>query len=511
MVFIYPLQLIVSENTRIREKVPEILLPLMDLHFEKVDQVISPGLTVIRWSSINTDAFISGVMASFEELELLIDRVIGIHENRIVHNCKEIEDIILFEFPESGTIDAADFYKKTNELCSVAGATMETKSQVIETAVRELIDMLTGPEVVLETVENSEEPGAVAIKRKMDQRSKLMQEAQILTSIYEQMLIDSQYRLLRCALEAIRKRLAVKMITYGESSIENPDHPLFVSDLVLAMPNIVLKPSLDEIQQWLNKTVTTITSTTKEVYRWGQPRHLVPCPPEARRHTLNLYLQSTARPRAHYQTETSIDKSALKTFHRVVSEHKEIQKLASVLSSAINSTKRVIVTTIEKFLIYEHLWKTEREVEMKTLMEEKNPGVNEFRVEMNEYSQLVEVIALEPDSCNAGAIALGIEKLKLAMSTEARAWVVSYGRTMNQKYQTVMEEVFKSIDDWTKRLSRPLKDLDDIRSIMAALKEIRENEIQVDMSLDPIEVSSHFHACHPLWISVLPFSRSATI
>ena len=45
------------------------------------------------------------------------------------------------------------------------------------------------------------------------------------------------------------------------------------------------------------------------------------------------------------------------------------------------------------------------------------------------------------------------------------------------------------IDDLTKRLSRPIKDLDDIRFAMAALKEIRENEIRIDMNLSPIEVS----------------------
>ena len=40
-----------------------------------------------------------------------------------------------------------------------------------------------------------------------------------------------------------------------------------------------------------------------------------------------------------------------------------------------------------------------------------------------------------------------------------------------------------------KRLSRPIKDLDDIRFAMTALKEIREMEIEIDMSISPIEES----------------------
>ena len=51
-----------------------------------------------------------------------------------------------------------------------------------------------------------------------------------------------------------------------------------------------------------------------------------------------------------------------------------------------------------------------------------------------------------------------------------------------------MEEVFTFIDDVTKRISRPVKDLDDIRIIMGSLREIRERQIDIDMCILPIEV-----------------------
>ena len=52
-----------------------------------------------------------------------------------------------------------------------------------------------------------------------------------------------------------------------------------------------------------------------------------------------------------------------------------------------------------------------------------------------------------------------------------------------------MEEIFTLVDDVSKRMSRRVKDLDDIRIIMGALKEIREKQIDVDMSITPIEVN----------------------
>ena len=77
---------------------------------------------------------------------------------------------------------------------------------------------------------------------------------------------------------------------------------------------------------------------------------------------------------------------------------------------------------------------------------------------------------------------------------ETKAWRLHYGKACNKKYSTEMEEIFTFIDDLTKRLSRPIKDLDDIRFAMAALKDIRENEIRIDMSITPIEVCRYIHS-----------------
>lgn len=55
-----------------------------------------------------------------------------------------------------------------------------------------------------------------------------------------------------------------------------------------------------------------------------------------------------------------------------------------------------------------------------------------------------------------------------------------------------MEEIFAFIDDVTKRMSRPVKDLDDIRIVMGSLREIRERQIDIDMMITPIEVGEKF-------------------
>lgn len=53
-----------------------------------------------------------------------------------------------------------------------------------------------------------------------------------------------------------------------------------------------------------------------------------------------------------------------------------------------------------------------------------------------------------------------------------------------------MENIFMLIEEFNKKLNRPIKDLDDIRIAMAALKEIREQQISIDFQVGPIEVTN---------------------
>lgn len=51
-----------------------------------------------------------------------------------------------------------------------------------------------------------------------------------------------------------------------------------------------------------------------------------------------------------------------------------------------------------------------------------------------------------------------------------------------------MDEITQFVSDNSKRLGRQINDLEDVRNAMAALEDIRQNEIRIDMILGPIEV-----------------------
>ncbi|KAL8182704.1 UNVERIFIED_CONTAM: hypothetical protein K2H54_062241 [Gekko kuhli] len=79
--------------------------------------------------------------------------------------------------------------------------------------------------------------------------------------------------------------------------------------------------------------------------------------------------------------------------------------------------------------------------------------------------------------------------LKLALTAETKAWMTAFGRCCNKKYRSEMENIFAFVEEINKKLNRQIKDLDDIRIAMAALKDIREQQIPIDFQVGPIEES----------------------
>lgn len=52
-----------------------------------------------------------------------------------------------------------------------------------------------------------------------------------------------------------------------------------------------------------------------------------------------------------------------------------------------------------------------------------------------------------------------------------------------------MEYVYALISEMERKLERPIRDLDDVRLVMDMLKKIREQEIDMELKIEPIEVS----------------------
>ena len=184
----------------------------------------------------------------------------------------------------------------------------------------------------------------------------------------------------------------------------------------------------------------------------------------------------------------AISAIAAGNIYHIVSENKEVAKNVSSLSSAINSTKQEVTDVLEGLAKYNRLWKESKDEKTEEFLATE-PDLYDFEVAVKEYEEIECEINALPATYRVSAIELATETFKLAMTTETRSWKQAYGRGLNTKALKDMNNIFEFCEDLTKRLSRKIADLEDVRMAMNALKELREEQIRMDNMLGPIEQS----------------------
>lgn len=176
----------------------------------------------------------------------------------------------------------------------------------------------------------------------------------------------------------------------------------------------------------------------------------------------------------------------LKNFYPGVAEHKDISKLILLLSSSVNSLRKMAHEALQDFQKYKTLWMEDRDAKVKEFLA-NNPSLTEIRSEILHFATFEQEIDELKPIIVVGALELHTEPMKLALSIEAKAWKMLLCRYLNEEYKKKMSDMIAFISEYLKKLSRPIRDLDDVRFAMEALSCIRDNEIQMDMTLGPIE------------------------
>ncbi|EDO35603.1 predicted protein [Nematostella vectensis] len=361
-------------------------------------------------------------------------------------------------------------------------------------------------------------PAAAAAKRKREMRDYLAEEAQELLSYFNHRNVDAIVRVTRATLDSTRRRIAASAAHHfvkPRSNVEGENSssfvpPLFKANVTLQIPNVTMQPALDEIQQGLNKAAQCVVSVSKGVSQWdrtcralrkAEKRDDSDNEDSRSRSASNVgsddESRSEAAPTRRSARMPTDDASTVVSmpifpqkmnYFKNVSENKEVAKLLSMLSTVVNSQKKEVITALELFNKYSSVWQGDRDHTISAFLQ-NDPKLSEFEAQILHYKEMEQTIVQEPESYSVGSIALMTEKLKSSLCAETKAWCISFSRYCNQKYRMEMEEIFTFVEDMTKRLSRPIKDLDDIRLAMNALKEIRSQEIKIDMNIGPIEES----------------------
>ena len=523
-----------EENKRIRSKISQPFEQLILYRLNQLDQVILPGCTTFTWVSPNVQSYIDNVFKALDSLDLVLNRAVDLVNYRIEAVLNEMSATTLCDINDDEPMLVEDFLHHTEELCNLNGNELQSKSKNVEDAAQELIDLLypidysneeeeDGGEEAAEDKSNADEvrsirgPDAtsrhsnyrvpltqaqIQRKKKREQRLAMDENAKELLNFFSHKNLESIIKLIKSTLEKLRKRIsATQTMNYlNPNEKSKKEKPVFKCFAILAIPNITMQPALDEVQQSLNKAVQLVIGVSKQISLWDKER-LSSSKKKQREKILSEEVKNQQTPRKLEEEDnenqandgrpsspTQTATTGGRNYFKAVSDNKDIAKIASLLSTCINSTKKDVVSALDRFKDYQYIWQKDRDEDLKEFLQ-TDTRVTEFEVKIRTFEKLTDEINTYPEFIPIGAIALATERLKLGLVTEIGIWKQHYGLACNQLYKKELNYVLQFLEDIDKRLQRPIKDLDDIRIAMAALKEIRENEIKIDMTILPVEES----------------------
>ncbi|NXD51798.1 DYH8 protein, partial [Corvus moneduloides] len=489
---------IVQSYEDLCKKTPNIFVNLLTPKRNKMDNLLRQGLTMLTWSSVTLETFFQEADEVLHIFRQLLRKVNILSEVQIGSLLKEISSTSLLSLPVDGPIKIEDLLTDNEDYTKECAESLNIKSMHIEDAVQELIDLFeknyeflsskpSEPQgikhIAFESKEKekektpAEEPQSDDSKGN-DKEEEFKKNCKDLHAYFSRRLLISLQKATRLSLDRIKRRMSV--------SIKSEDiTPFLKAEVLLDIPNLVIVPSLDEIQQAINRMIHLTLEVNRGVAQWGQ-RHLqksiLKTEPGTQQASAGFGSQGKKAKKG--ENDTVVRK--LKNFYSGVAENEAITKIIVLLSSAGNSLKEGASEVLQEFDKYKELWTEDKDTKFQEFFA-TDPSLSEIREEILHYDTFEQEMKNLKPVILFGPIELHTGPLKTALTIEANSWKMVLCRYLNEDYKKKLLDILSFINDHIKKLSRPLSDLDDVRLAMEALSTIQEKRLEIDMSMGPIE------------------------
>ncbi|KAJ8009361.1 hypothetical protein DPEC_G00088090 [Dallia pectoralis] len=465
------------------EEIPAIFYNLLASKIKDVECVLRNGLVFLTWASFLLDSFFEDVDTALSELKRFQKKVRDICEMHIDAVLQDISETMLINLPEDKPSSLQDLIS-TNEKQSKEWANnLDHKCKHVEEAVRELTDTFSA---IYVSKKATKPVGAVTEQKKVafsddadasteedhcddeeaEKQDDFEKECKEMHAYFSAKLLDALVKATRLSLDTLTKRIFVATLSarkgqFRQSQQNTDDLVTFIkSEVHLTIPHVVMVPSLDDIQQAINRLVYLVLEVSRGVAHWGQER------------------QQNNKPKP--------GKGKLKNFYQSVAEHKDICKLVVLLTSAVNYLRTQASDVLKQFHPFRVIWAEDRRIKVKEFMD-SNPYLTQIKSEILHYVMFEEEVDEIKPTIILGSIELSTAPLKMSLTVEAKAWKKLLCKYLQKEYKNKMLDIMTFIGEHLKKLSRPIADLEDVRFAMEALIKIRDSEIKIDLALGPIE------------------------
>ncbi|XP_077138122.1 dynein axonemal heavy chain 8 isoform X2 [Ranitomeya variabilis] len=473
------------------DQILPVFSDLLSDKLRKIECTLHKGLTAFTWSSVSLEHFFEALDANLQVVSKVLNKVNDIHRLRIDVLLKDIAETLLIVLPDDGP-DTVENLLASNEIYTKEMAKyLNHRSELIERAVKDIIGTFHAVHVPkhptkMEKVSKSK-ARRVAFTD-VDEQEEVVEEqmkdvefnkhCQKLCSYFIGLVVNSLQKCTRLSLDFLKRKLLLSSAPFDQC-----DNPFLTTEVHLVVDDIVMLPSLDNIQQAINNVMHMALEVNRGVYQWEQGT--VPESASDLDFTTSNYPSVYGR-QIRADEKMIKEDCAARNFYSCVSQSVTISKLVMLLSTSVHLLKDNARKALEVFENYRNLWTEDRDSKIKEYVTE-NQTLDEIKERIVYYDVIEQDIGQISSPIPVGFIELRTAPIKASIITKAKAWKLLLCRYLNEEYKTKMTSIAEFISEYMKILSRPILDLDDVQSVLKALTIIRENEIRIDQGVGPVE------------------------
>merc|ERR550514_260345 len=195
-------------------------------------------MITLTWTSMNIDTYKSHVHLGLRKLEQLVTNINDIIEHRIEKNLKIVSRTLLVDLPDNESFAVEAFVRMQQQHINTESGLLQGKNVEIEHAVEDLVKIITGY-AFDSHVERVSEDEIVKLKKH-----------------YNHFMYQALLHCAKNSMNALKKRIASRVGTF--LYVTRPFFEVMVE----------LSPSLDDIQECINRSAQAILQCFKSVKDW---------------------------------------------------------------------------------------------------------------------------------------------------------------------------------------------------------------------------------------------------
>ncbi|NXN76105.1 DYH10 protein, partial [Himantopus himantopus] len=354
---------------------------LLDDHIQELWRVFKSGHRRLKWNSLGIGDFIVRCTEAIRKFESLVHQIHNNSED-ISNTLLFMESTNLFKFPLSKNGDELPKAKEFFEYVKRERAKDVTHMVRKYSAIPQLLMKVEG------RVAN--------------------------TNSGKSPKLTSYYAYWENRIYQVLTQLIVKnMQAFNAAILANV--PLFQTEAILSVPEIVLQPNASEIDKMTVQCIRDCVEVTKHFVRWMHGT-CIECPPQ------------------HVEEDEVITFS----FYSDISQNPLIIEQAVLITQNVHKLLASLSKYLKQWKRYHLLWKLDKGIVMERLAAEK-PACVTFDEELQFYMKVAQEVTQQPLIKDEQCIRLQLAPLVYTVQENAIGWVNSLGKLLNE---SAREELF---------------------------------------------------------------------